>query len=314
MTQHRILIFSDIHGRFPLMYRLIRELDRENETPCELVLITGDAGIWPDMTTLDSATKKFSKKYPEELEFQHFKPLFPSSERITEGIFQRKEKRLLEAMFKETAPNLKILFVGGNHEDFNYLNLCCDRAKGALVPVEASHRIFWLPNGYIFRYHGLTLAGISGISADEGGRNIRKYHPTALIDDDVAIELLEKTEAQNIDLFLSHDGLRNSVRSCQGSSLLIEVIGELKPTFHFFGHFHSEIGAIDYETLYGIKETRSFHLNKLGFGKDGRLRRHSVIELCFNEEEQENKSVRFIPVQDLQLQEENWLQIPRKKK
>jgi len=55
-----ILVFSDPHGRIPLLLKLVCRWQEERGISPDAVLVAGDLGVWPDSDRLDSSTRKLS--------------------------------------------------------------------------------------------------------------------------------------------------------------------------------------------------------------------------------------------------------------
>ena len=60
----RILLFSDTHGRIPLMLRIALEVQRRGGVRIDGILVAGDLGVWPVDERLDSATRRFAQVDP----------------------------------------------------------------------------------------------------------------------------------------------------------------------------------------------------------------------------------------------------------
>ncbi len=284
----RILLFSDTHGRIPLMLRIALEVQRRGGVRIDGILVAGDLGVWPVDERLDSATRRFAQVDPSELGFQAFTPIpatgvdlperrHPSSDR-ERSRQRRRERAVIDAADGEL--DADVLFVGGNHEDYEYLRRCSEVAPPARpIPVEASGRLRWLPAGRVHEVSGLRVAGLSGIDAEECGRSPHRYHPALAIDDARALAVLEDLDGLSPDLFLTHDGLPDAVRPGQGSRKLQTVLELLAPRLHVFGHFHRAVEPFPYRDRYpgfGDTPTLGVHVNKLGFDRDGALRPHVV--------------------------------------
>lgn len=283
---NRILLFSDTHGRIPLMLRLAMEVQRLGGEAIEGILVAGDLGVWPRDERLDQATRRFARQDPSELGFRAFDPLpgagvdasDPRNLDRDAAVQRRRERRIIDAARAEL--DCPVVFVGGNHEDYDYLAACADASPATdLIPVEASGRIHWLPAGRPVDLAGVRLAGLSGIDAEECGRSPHRYHPAIAIDDDRALAALEELDGESVDVFLTHDGLPDAVRPGQGSSKLAAVLELLSPGIHVFGHFHGAVDPFPYAGRYpgfDASPTVGVHVNKLGFVRDGDLRPHAV--------------------------------------
>jgi len=281
-----ILIFSDLHGRIPLMFRLIYEFQKQRDIVVDWILVCGDLGIWPDINRLDHSTRKYARNHPEELGFQVFHPfpepcsqseqdrmyrdLYDSNALLKQRMLQQKrEQKVVDAV--RDSVKAKIVFVGGNHEDYQYLESLCGRDTAAsLIPVEKQCQINWLPAGSVLRLKKLAITGISGIDPEGTSRNTEKYHSGALIHEDSILDVMLQGDEHPIDILLTHDSVPDAIRPGSGSKNLSELLQTLLPSYHFFGHYHSRRETFDYHDL----PTRGVHLNKLAFSKEGRLREH----------------------------------------
>ncbi len=300
MSSH-ILAFSDLHGRIPLMLRTVWQFQQERGVAVGLVLVSGDLGVWPDLSALDSSTRKRCQSDPTELDFHCFTPLAACGDQpspLIDAAHWKRSRRLLDKILPEI--HAKVLFVGGNHEDYDYLEACrrAAPAQHAEVPIETGGLLFWLPPGRIYRHREATITGLSGIDAAACGRDPQRYHVSAIVTgdraDEATLQAMEQLEDQSADIYLSHDGLPDAARSGKGTTALLEPLLALNPRYHFFGHYHSEVDPVEYRSwlpkivqwhpqiaqrLDDIAKLRTtgIHINKLDFGAGtGRLRRHSV--------------------------------------
>ncbi len=302
-----ILVFSDPHGRIPLLLWLVWRWQREHDRQVDLILVAGDLGVWPDSQHLDNSTRKYSQSDPTELGFQVLEPLVAipentQSEQI--GAHLSRARDLLDRILPDI--RAKIGFVGGNHEDYNYLRACAemaDKNHSPYVSVEQSGCVVWLRPGLAYGECGIHVTGISGIDPASCGRDPSKYHPASVITEDSIIDstlrLLEALETRGIDILLTHDGLPDAAKPGKGTLKLLQVIEALNPRYHFFGHYHSSIDPIVYADWLPelarwypqVREicpkpsnirTTGIHINKLAFDHGtGSLRRHvmGVLEI-----------------------------------
>ncbi len=274
-----ILVFSDPHGRLTLVLRLVWQWQRETGRRADLILVAGDLGVWPDVSRLDSSTRKHSRSDPAELGFMAFQPIFASLSRLDSKPVVTHLSRCTE-LLERVLPELvaDVVFVGGNHEDYEYLGACaaaidktssaeigrattaaaaalktlCNKAAGnsPLVPVERSGRIWWLPPGTVLDMDGIRITGISGIDPAGCGRDPSRYHSASVITDksviDATLNALEAVGDEGIDVLLTHDGLPDAAKPGKGTLKLLEPIVALNPRFHLFGHYHSAIAPISY--------------------------------------------------------------------
>src|SRR5438552_3424564 len=112
-----IAVVGDVHGHLALMYSVLGRWQREHRRRIDLILQVGDLGTFLPTSTLDSATRKHAARDPEELGFAEFagadSPATPLD------------------------PRPLLVFIPGNHEDFELL----DRAERAAPEGEATYAI-----------------------------------------------------------------------------------------------------------------------------------------------------------------------------
>ncbi len=239
-----ILVASDVHGRLALLFRIAADYERTTGRKLDALLVTGDLGIFPDDTRLDTSTRKKSRESPGELGFRAFDPRVPVAQEKPSPTLQRYldgGRAVLRA--NGTRPRAKLYFIGGNHEDFSYLEQCRD-ADGGDPPyaVDADARILWIPSGTTLELDTaagpLVVASVSGISAEESGRDPGRYHPLALLDP--AAAAAARSVEGPCDILMTHDSARDFVHAGRGAQIVDELIVALRPTVHLSGHYHSK--------------------------------------------------------------------------
>jgi hypothetical protein len=62
-----IAVLGDLHGHFPLAYRVLKRWEREHARTLDLILQVGDLGAFPPPFRLDKATKRFAEHDSDEL-------------------------------------------------------------------------------------------------------------------------------------------------------------------------------------------------------------------------------------------------------
>ncbi len=295
----RALVFSDPHGRLPLLLRIVWEHQRRSGVAADLILVAGDLGIWPEPAAVDSSTRRCARADPGELGFLHFAPVGTGPRALREPdevedlvrafcleqeIDPRphlKQMRRERVLLDRILPDLDrpLLFVGGTHEDYDYLLRCRAAAPGRpACPVEASGRIAWISSG-LADTAGLRVAGLSGLDAAAAGRSPARYHGAVEIDDDRTLAFLERTAPEPVDVFLSHDGPPDFPKDGKGSERIRLAVSELEPVLHIFGHYHANRAPVLYRELFpdmAACPTRAVHLNKLVFQPHGALRDRAV--------------------------------------
>lgn len=254
-----IAVLGDVHGHLTLVYRLLGRWQRETGRALDLILQVGDLGAFPPPFRLDRATKRFAESDPDELGFAAYHEGGPEA----------------DAFFGPDAPadqriSADLVFIRGNHEDFEFLDEA-GAGSDAPVPVDAYQKILYLPNGARFTFgrgpHRITIGGLGGIS--DGGRPGRdpvSEHYTAS-----EVRRL-RSRGERVDVLLSHEPPHGAAAAIHpryadgGSRDVLELLRELRPRYHFAGHYH-EPG----QPLAATGETQSYQLNAVNFGRPHRL-------------------------------------------
>jgi hypothetical protein len=218
----RIAVVGDVHGHLALLYAILGRWQRETGQPIHLILQVGDLGAFGPQSGLDRATQKHARSDPEELGFRDFAGPNPPA-------------TLLD-------PRPPLVFIPGNHEDFEFLERKQAAAAASLVyPVSDDGKILGLRSGTIWKttHEGRTvrIGGISGVAGRSGKRG---YHRRVHLDDEEALELAERGLGA-MDILISHErpnavlgNFRHDLGGSEALSLLIEAA---QPRFAFFGHY-----------------------------------------------------------------------------
>jgi hypothetical protein len=207
-----VAVFGDVHGNIPGMYGLCRSWQKQNRRRIDLVLQTGDMGLWGSFEQMDKATRKHFAKDDSEL--------------AAAGYLSG----------EKTAP-IETWFIHGNHEDFSLLS---HKEGGAVDP---RGRIIFLASGCVREFRkeedSLQVAALGGMEYRFGkhpipsNERVQKYfHPPCL-------DRLRR-ESPKVDVLLLHDaplnkGLQNKFPT--GSKRLTELIEAMQPRFAFYGHY-----------------------------------------------------------------------------
>lgn len=242
-----IAVLGDLHGHFTLALTILREWERQHGRSLDLILQVGDFGVWPTPYRLDPPTVKFAKRDPDEISFPSYQEHSTDSERF----------------FDPQSPdriNAPLIFIQGNHEDFQHLrNLEGEQPDGA-IPVDFYHRMMYLPNGRMITSDGIIIGGLGGKQYDRWGNGFTSKQAKAL-------------EHKKLDILLVHEpykGALPSPRDYKGSPMLRELIEATQPKLVFCGHYH-----IDGQQLEPINGTLAYILNEVNF-----RRRHQVNSNC----------------------------------
>lgn len=218
-----IAVAGDVHGHLALLYAVLGRWQQETDRPIALVLQVGDLGAFAADSALDQATRRHAAHDAEELGFADFAGPQPPATRLD--------------------PRPPLVFVPGNHEDFEFLSRCEAQAAAgdATYPVAADGRIHALRSGHVWTFeHAGRHVRVGGVS---GAANLRRKpgrHERAHLDEAGALRLAALGRGA-FDILISHDGpdgLWPSFRGGPaGSAALRLVVEEGAPRLAFFGHY-----------------------------------------------------------------------------
>jgi Icc-related predicted phosphoesterase len=254
----RIALFSDVHGHLRLLLHLLRNWQMANRTYFDAALVAGDLGCFPDPTKFDKATKRWIDRDPEEAGFSRY---FTRSQPEVERLFSPELGEFSDV-------RCPILFVAGNHEDYDYLRNASQKAPSDGIlrdtfAVDCYGRFLCIRDGAVITLAGqdrtsLRVAGIWGIenTRAEAPYNIKKS---------TAQKLTQRGVGQ-FEVLLTHDAPAGAY-PFGGSRMITEIIRSCRPSIHLFGHVHP-IGD-SHEFSVPDSTTRSLILKDVSFGKDG---------------------------------------------
>lgn len=233
MTQF-YAVFGDIHGRVALMMTLSRLWEQQTKTTLSGILQVGDMGAYPDHSRLDSATLRHAKRDPDELTYVNF-------------ISETDEYKTFFGL-SET----RVVFVRGNHEDFDYLG-----QFRSPTPVDPWGRMTYVPDRQCYELKSnkgaLKIASFGGIaprSEDENprGRRARNAHRKHRQKSEKDPRFFTKKDAEtaflgvrDVDVLMTHAGPEMPDFK-SGSRLLRSLCNRLAPRVHLFGHHHRIYG------------------------------------------------------------------------
>jgi hypothetical protein len=231
------------------MYAILGRWQKESAQHIDLILQCGDMGAFISTSHLDNATRRWSENDPEELGFDEFACATPP-------------RTLLD-------PRPPLVFIPGNHEDFDYLEECERQTSTseAIYPVSQDGRISGLKSGHIWTFaagdDGVRVAGISGVA---GRAHKKGRHPLYHLSEEDALRLAGRGP-DAIDIIISHDApdglVPEDYRGMAGSTALRLAIEETRPRLAFFAHY-DRVGE------WQIGPTRVFGLGKCGYVPSGR--------------------------------------------
>ena len=220
--QQTFAVFGDIHGRITLMLLLSRAWEARTGQALDGVLQVGDMGAYPDHSQLDRATRRHAARDGDELGFAAYI-----------GGCEEGAALLSDAGWP-------VLWIRGNHEDFNYL-----ARFHAPAAVDPWQRLIFLPDGQQFTLAGVRVGAMGGI-APRLGRGRRK-HQSEPDDSDPRLiprQLIHTTFVDTTpDILLTHAGPKVAGVS-DGSDLLVTLCQRIRPTVHVFGHHHLSLGPL----------------------------------------------------------------------
>ena len=284
----KVAFFSDVHGHLRLLLRLIGNWQHAHAIRLDAAMVAGDLGAFPDPSKFDRATKRWIERDPEEAGFAKY---FASPVAEVEHLFAG-----------EFGVKCPILFVPGNHEDFDHITSSATSgpAPGApdeTFPVDCYKRFSCIRDGAIVELHGhdeacLRIAGIWGI---EKARQGAPYKINASV-----VHQLAEHGRNSFDLLLTHD-VPAEAYPHGGSPLITQVIRSCEPSIHLFGHVHAR--GIHEFALPGFR-TKSFLLNGVSFHqrKEGLIGSMGLLDW-------DGATARVKIVRDdwlLQMRLENW--------
>ena len=251
-----IAVVGDVHGHLALLFAILGRWQREHGETIDVILQVGDLGAFLPTSFIDSATRRHAERDPEELGFGEFAGASPPRTALD--------------------PRPPLIFIPGNHEDFEYLD---ERerqagATGAVYPVSQDGRILALRSGRVLDQRlgeeSIRIAGISGVS---GRERKRARHPRVHLDENEVLALAARGPGA-AQILLTHEaptGLAEFRRHGVGSEALRLLVEELRPALAFFGH-HGESGE------WMIGATRVVALADCGYPRmgDGRVARDAI--------------------------------------
>jgi Icc-related predicted phosphoesterase len=255
----RIGIFSDVHGRLRIVLHLLRNWQMAHMQFLDVALVGGDLGCFPDPAKFDKATRRWIERDPEEAGFSRYF-VTPTQE----------VKRIFQPEFGEySAVRCPVLFVPGNHEDFDHITAASKSAPAGrspkdTFPVDCYQRFHCINDGKVVTIGGedgmqLRIAGIWGIE------NARAHAPYKM--NQKSIQRLRDLGSGAFDMLLTHDSPAGG-HPLGGSPLITSVLRACSPSLHLFGH----VPPVDdrFEVRVPDCLTSSVVLKDVSFGKEGR--------------------------------------------
>ena len=213
----RAAIFSDIHGKILLPFKIVDLYQKSTGKKIDVILQCGDIGAFPTLENLDKATIRHARNDRDELGFHdNFTTINPK----------------INAFLNEL--NLNMICVRGNHEDHDYLDALEQKATHSTFPIDIYKRVLLCKSGHIqqFTKNDITLnfVGIGRIGDRKGrtaGQFIQEYERKQIN------RLLKSKEI--FDVLITHDKDDHSQRG-YGMTEIRKVLDNQIFQYHFYGH------------------------------------------------------------------------------
>ena len=214
---------GDVHGR---AFHALVVLLRWQSISCrrfDLVIQVGDLGILPRPEEKSPPHDRFAQWDASVHDlFRLFRASGPAADML----------RSIRAQF-----NGPIMFLQGNHDE---RTAALNERQGELLqplPVDPFGLFSFVPDGFLLRRDGTTMAFIGGTEArtgDDGG---------------LCEAALRSIPPGQVDILVTHEGpygiSTNTLGKVMGSRLISASLKEIKPRYHLFGHHHAMIGPVD---------------------------------------------------------------------
>lgn len=252
----KIALFSDIHGKILLPFKLVDLYQKETGSKIDFILQCGDLGAYPIIENLDKATIKHAQYDRDELGFH---------DDFT------KENPEIQSFLNEL--NINMICVRGNHEDHDFLDrLEKENPDESIFPIDIYERVFVCKSGLEQTLETedeiLHFVGIGRIG-DRKGRSEKRF-----IQDYERFEIKKLLKTNNtFDILITHD--KDDSQSGYGMTEIREVLDNVIFQYHFYGHtgepFREETD------VNGI--TQSIKVRELEFNENGMLEKGCMIIL-----------------------------------
>ena len=220
----KIAFIGDVHGYVLHALGALLALQNQRGIRLDAAIQVGDFSAYPSLERMDRPSQRFAAGNPAQKDFLRL--LDPSPD--------------LASVVRQAFDHLpELLFVSGNHEDFEWLAELHQTHAADVVPVD--------PLGG-FRHVEC------GRQVDVVGQNVaflgRIESPGYLDLDDDAYARLLAAEPGSVDILVTHDGpyglCQNWHGHTDGSPKLSRLIEHLQPRLHVSGHYHHENGPRRY--------------------------------------------------------------------
>jgi Icc-related predicted phosphoesterase len=240
----RIAFVGDVHGCVLHALGALAALQRQRGIRLDAAIQVGDLGAYPGPERMDRPSRRFAAENPAQADF--FRLLDPAP-----GL-----SAALRRALQQVPP---VLFVSGNHEDFEWLAHLHEANAASVVPVDPVGAFRHVVCGHVAVVAGQRIAFLGRIES-----------PGYMDLDSAAYTSLLAADAGSADILVTHDGPHGMCLDWhglpEGSPKLARLIGHLQPRLHVSGHYHHENGPRRYGP------TRSYALAELVYPKTNRRR------------------------------------------
>jgi Icc-related predicted phosphoesterase len=242
----KIAFVGDVHGCVLHALGALVALQTHRGIRLDAAIQVGDLGAYPTSDRMDRPSRRFAAENPAQNDF--FRLLDPPPP-------------LSAAVRRALARTPPVLFVSGNHEDFEWLTSLHEAAGDSIVPVDPLSAFRHVECGHQAVVAGQRIAFLGRIES-----------PGYMDLDDTAHASLLAAAPGSVDILVTHDGPHGMCQdwrgATEGSVKLAELIEHLQPRLHVSGHYHHENGPRRY------RRTRSYALAELVYPKTNRRRPH----------------------------------------
>ncbi len=253
----KVAIFSDIHGKILLPFKLVDLYQKGTNEKIDFILQCGDMGCYPNIDNLDKATIKHAKNDRDEL-----------------GFYDYFVKDIPEIRIFLDKLNIDMICVRGNHEDHEYLDKLEKESKESRFSIDIYNRVFVCKTGYKQELklgeETLNFVGVGRIGDRKertNNRFIQEYEKKK-------IKELIKENKDIFDLLITHDKDDSSQRG-YGMKEIRELLDNVIFKYHFYGH----TGEPYKEEIYANGITNSIKIREAEFNNSGILEKGSMIIL-----------------------------------
>ncbi|WP_117208359.1 metallophosphoesterase family protein [Allorhizocola rhizosphaerae] len=238
----RIAFVGDVHGCVLHALGALLAWQDNCGQRLDAVIQVGDMGAFPSLERMDQPSRRFAAENPAQHDL--FRMLAPTGE--------------LESAIRRAMTLLPpVLFVSGNHEDFEWLAGL--HGGAGVVPIDPGGAFHHVACGQVITVAGQRVAFLGRIEK-----------PGKMDLDAAAYARLMDVEPGSVDVLVTHDGPygmgRDWLGEPVGSPKLSRLIARLRPRLHVSGHYHHANGPRHYGP------TVSFALAQLVYSKVNRHR------------------------------------------